>query len=577
MRTSPADSRGSGIELSEGLGHQVPEYLLGSDRSWVRNGLAVASLLAGLVVVGTLALGPTDQLAQMLQPRTPNSLGPSQADGANPSPKADVAAIPAPIHPISESQKTDSEPNTEPKSSADAPPAVLPDIAPTTPSPSLKDEASVRDGETKPKGELANSARIDSVSDQLPSGAIQWLPVSTDLAEAIVLVLPSPGSASDWAIAQAGMQPSGGVWVVPTTQRTEFRLRGGSRVILCGETELRDIGSSEVPDSTVRSSVAAIVPYGRLILFPSPDQTTIQIGTTAGVLQVAFADKNSSCALEIRHIWSGWNSQPNLPRENPNAYATSLAGTVQTECVIELIGLQGSFSATLKPPSGPLIGESQIVEVGDRLVFRPSGSAAVEPLDLTPDWLRSSVERPIDQHSARDISKGLASAQDSPLEAIRQMTSHRKGETASMATRILAQLGDFSPLVGPNSLLGRKGVFIHSSAWLNKLPNFAHSKERILSLVESFVQGEPDRAETLLRLLIPYSNTQLAEGGDRILVEALSSGLLDERVLAIVQLTSLTGKTFSYHPEKNSADSMQQWRKLLSRAEIRRTESAPGL
>lgn len=346
--------------------------------------------------------------------------------------------------------------------------------------------------------------------------------------------------------------------------------------MICGETELRDASTFEPNGTSENSHVAASVPYGRLILFPAPGHTKLDIATPIGVLKVDFADKDSSCALEIRHAWRDWVPPSNLPREVPTAFATALAESIQTQCVIELIGLQGSFQASLDASNGLPAGQPIAVEVGDRVVLFPSKPAMVGPLDLTPDWLRSSVERPIDQHAARDISKGLATGEGSSLELIRQLTSHRKGETASMATRLLAQLGDFSALSGPNGLLMRKGVFVHSSAWLNKMPCFVHSKERILSLVQSFVQGEPERAETLLRLLIPYSNAQLVDGGDRFLVEALASGLLDERVLAITQLSDLTGKTFSYHPEKNSADSMQQWRKLLSRSEIRRLESTVG-
>jgi hypothetical protein len=195
-------------------------------------------------------------------------------------------------------------------------------------------------------------------------------------------------------------------------------------------------------------------------------------------------------------------------------------------------------------------------------------------LELTPEWFRSSVERPIDLHAARDIVRGLASIDRSALEVLRELANHRKAETASMATRMLGQLGDFSPLVGPEGLWMRKGFFIHSSAWLNKLPNFLHSQESISKWVGSFVQGDPERAETLLRLMIPYRDEQLAEGGDRYLVESLSSGLLDERMLAIGQLVEITGKSLGYHPEKNSADAIQQWRKMLSKSEIRWSDKA---
>ncbi len=66
VRLSSNEPRGSGIELSEGLGHQVPEYLIGYDRSWLRTTLVGSLLVAALVIVGVLAIGPVDQLQSML-------------------------------------------------------------------------------------------------------------------------------------------------------------------------------------------------------------------------------------------------------------------------------------------------------------------------------------------------------------------------------------------------------------------------------------------------------------------------------------------------------------------------------
>jgi hypothetical protein len=49
---------------------------------------------------------------------------------------------------------------------------------------------------------------------------------------------------------------------------------------------------------------------------------------------------------------------------------------------------------------------------------------------------------------------------------------------------------------------------------------------------------------------------------------------MDERVLAIYQLTNITGKNLGYHPDKSQIDAIQQWRKLLGKNEIRYPESS---
>jgi len=47
---------------------------------------------------------------------------------------------------------------------------------------------------------------------------------------------------------------------------------------------------------------------------------------------------------------------------------------------------------------------------------------------------------------------------------------------------------------------------------------------------------------------------------------------MDERILAISQLTRITGKSLAYHPERPQAEVIQKWRKLLTKSEIRFSE-----
>lgn len=601
VRPTTADARASGIELSEGLGNQVPEYLLGSDRSWLKNAIAVAALCLGLAIVGVLALGPADRLAQMLQPhslpsrasdnnRASDNADKSEQDRLSPIPEKgsdeqEQTVAPNPSG-VANGETLDkdagaSEPTRVEGEQKDAPNQEEP--TKTDPAMSAVDSTPNRSEESGESGATPVSEagkEADISSDPKPAiasagdskvedNAIQWLPDSEESSSALVFLREVSEQDPQWKLASGGMKSAGGSWIIPTAQRPVFRLGGGGRAIVCGETELM---ASFSVDPSVANPIAARIPYGRLILFPSPDQTTFQFSTNSGVLKIEFTDKDSSCAIDVRNEWGDWTPPVSVSREVPNAFIATLADSIQTTCVIELIGLQGSFKASLHVGGVEEERGAKLVEVGDRIQIRGAGEPLNMPLEKTPEWLRFSVERPIDQYASRDIAKALASKEVSATEVLKQLLNHRRGETASLAARILAQQGDFSMLAGTAGLLNRKGVFVHSAAWLNKIASFVHSKDRIFAFVAGFVQGDPERAETLLRLMIPYSNAQLAEGGDRFLVEALSSGLLDERTLAIVQLSELTGRTLSYHPEKNSADSMQQWRKLLSKSEIRRSE-----
>ena len=94
--------------------------------------------------------------------------------------------------------------------------------------------------------------------------------------------------------------------------------------------------------------------------------------------------------------------------------------------------------------------------------------------------------------------------------------------------------------------------------------------ENRLALVDAIRQAAPDRASTLFSLLVLPTQEQLAAGSDKLLVDSLSSPQMDERVIAFQQLNQITGKTLTYHPDKNPG--AQLWRKLLAKNEVRYPE-----
>ncbi|HUP77554.1 MAG TPA: hypothetical protein VM260_03265, partial [Pirellula sp.] len=66
MRKRNGELRGTGIELHDGLGSQVPEYLVGSNRGWLKSAAIAISLLLAFVVIGAMAIGPVDRVRDLL-------------------------------------------------------------------------------------------------------------------------------------------------------------------------------------------------------------------------------------------------------------------------------------------------------------------------------------------------------------------------------------------------------------------------------------------------------------------------------------------------------------------------------
>jgi hypothetical protein len=92
---------------------------------------------------------------------------------------------------------------------------------------------------------------------------------------------------------------------------------------------------------------------------------------------------------------------------------------------------------------------------------------------------------------------------------------------------------------------------------------------RELSLKEQLEAIDSARASRLLQLVSTPSDDQLERGVDRILVDAISSPYLDERVLGIHQLARITGRDLGYQADRPTPDSVQAWKKLLNASKIR--------
>ena len=197
------------------------------------------------------------------------------------------------------------------------------------------------------------------------------------------------------------------------------------------------------------------------------------------------------------------------------------------------------------------------------------GVANVEVVD-TPQH----SDRAIDQLAATDLQRALVGRATGEIESeLTELTNHRRGETAALAARTRMMLGHYDGLFEPAGVFNREKLRSHWPSLLAQLPQSMGREEHRIELVDAIRNASPNRPISILSLLIPPSQQQLAAGADKLLVEALSSPLMDERVLAIHQLTNITGKNLGYHADKSQVDAIQQWRKLLGKNEIRYPET----
>lgn len=541
MRKSNGELRGSGIELHDGLGRQVPEYLIGSDRGWLKSAAVATSLLFALVVVGAMAIGPVDRVRDLLR-------------------KSDVI-VDADSNVKSSIKKTavtnDDSNLIDTKATIDES-SVAPPVPTIEPAPA-SEPASALDTETTSKatptdspkkGELVDSASIVKSEILGVKGRIQWLPETKASSESIVLKLSTTDDSATaiWKRMNPGEHVHlGDRVVVPPTQRTEMRVEPGIRLLCAGENDLELAKDIAWPRVVFRS--------GRVLIFATPDAQEMEMDCNGIMVSVRFGAADGSCALELQNFWSIFTDE------------MSQASKVETQSSVRLFGVEGSLDYSFKIANRKAGGT---LAVGQYVDWKNGEATVVQELTEAPWWFRSSISRPIDLPAATDLQSALAGKAPGATEAqLLELTNNRRGETAALAARTRMMLGRYDGLFEPEGGFNRKNLHSHWQSLLAQIPQSLGREEHRAQLVNAIRTASPNRVNSLLSLLIPPSQEQLSAGADKLLVEALSSSLMDERVLAINQLTNITGKNLGYHPDKNQVEAIQQWRKLLGKNEIR--------
>ena len=541
MRKSNGELRGSGIELHDGLGRQVPEYLIGSDRGWLKSVAVAMSLLFALVVVGAMAIGPVDRVRDLLRK---SEVIVDADSNAKPSTKKTDATN-------DDSNLIDSNATIDESSVAPPAPTVEPALSVVS-VPTLETAKSTKMNslDLSKNGEKVDSLVIVKPPILGAKNRIQWLPETKASSESIVLKFSTTegSSAAFWRRMNPGEYLNlGDRLVVPPTQRTEMRVDPGIRLLCAGENDLELAKDVALPRVVLRS--------GRVLVFATPDAQKMELDCNGVVVSVHFGAADGSCALEVQNLWSILTDD------------MAQAGKVETQSSIRLFGVEGSLDYSFKIANRVAGGT---LAVGQYVDWKNGEATAVQELTEAPWWFRTSISRPIDLPAATDLQSALAGKAPEAIETqLLELTNHRRGETAALAARTRMMLGQYDGLFEPEGVFNRRNLHSHWQSLLAQIPQSLGREEHPAQLINAIRTASPNRVNSILSLFVPPSQEQLSAGADKLLVEALSSPLMDERVLAINQLTNITGKSLGYHPDKNQVEAIQQWRKLLGKNEIR--------
>ena len=585
LKIPGSELRPSGIELNDGLGRQVPEYLIGSDRTWMKRAAAVSLLLIALVLVGAYAIGPIGRVQALLK----------KADRSNSADQTTPAVVPAEAKAPKDESPQDENKVDAPKPQQDAPKIDVPptneSIAQPTPAePAVTGDAvtgdaiaaGVEDSASPPKviaetpnmsmekeKETVGSNDLETSRPE-PSSAsprMQWLPLTKESGASIVLqrtVDPQTNVAS-WVRMNAGQFTEVGQrLVVPPLQRTEINIEPGLRWLSASENVLELLPSQET-SSTQRPRIAFT--SGKAIVFAAPGALSLELECHGIGITIQFAQPDSSMAIEV------------VTALVPVEEAALADGKLATTSVVRLFSVEGELKYTIARGDVPNATSDQgTLSVGQYIQVETGKEIAQKELKETPNWFRSSADRPIDLLAIADFQKVMSECPANEIESeLQKLTGRRQAEMVAIASRTRMMLGDYSQLFSADGVFNRKDLRIHWQTLLGQLIQSLGLEPNRARFVERIREDLPGRANSILTLLVPKSQSQLAAGADKLLVESLSSSFVDERILAIQQLVSITSKSLGYQADKNPTDSIPAWRKALSKNEIRYAEpkSAP--
>ncbi|MDZ4852235.1 MAG: hypothetical protein SGI77_23350 [Pirellulaceae bacterium] len=580
-----------GLELDDKLIEHVPEYLRsGTSGEW-KNAISILGLIAALLFVAWLSVGSMDGVRDLLNRRTDISANRSDDKEMQ---QANVVAndVAAPEQPVAEAEPI---PSIAPSTSSEAPPGS-PGIIEASTAPPVPTEASSVDSvapiavksdappplppENSSTGEISAVVSAPPVPDSSPAPmvpsspeapiaadvgdlarAIEWLPEDKLSAQATVFTLRKgdPQNQGIRRLTAGDSTAPDEMLVVPPAYRTEFRMAPGIRWIVADESMM-----SSSPENG-EGSAAVYLQLGRAMVHATPDCQRLTLQNPIRTIVINTSDPTSIVAIELRYkrVTSASISHSiEIQKENPFSFMHP---------VLSIVSVAGGARVEASNE------EPMDLEIGQGVEYTINAKPNRITVKEIPWWYRDSVQRPIDGEAAIDFSNALSADANkvSIVDQIQTMAQGRRGETAALAIRTLMLMGSYSHFIGTDGILSNPIARPHRAVILETFyQSLGANAENLTALQTTIQSNDPPRSLRLLELLSLPDNRQLEEGADRLLVEALNSPFLDERILAIYQLNAIVGKEHGYQSDRPNSESMQFWKRQLSTGKIRWSKSA---
>jgi hypothetical protein len=360
-------------------------------------------------------------------------------------------------------------------------------------------------------------------------------------SDQILLVSPDGFDKLRWLPPQSNLKKGQKLVALPTFRPIlsllafTVELEGGSIL------ELLDLNEGGIP--TIKLS------YGRMIVRTNFD---------GGMLHLKINDKRSiTLTLKNTETAIGVEVWPKTPLgRDPE--------TAERDYTIDIYTL----SSSVEWQEGPMQG---VVEAGQLQSLGLMPPPAPQSFSVAPEWATKVQMSKLDARAVPAIRDVLQDDRNVKLSFSELVEKRRQVEVKQLALRCCAHIGYFDPLVealGDESMdrrWAKCATYLQEAAWRH--PEYARRVR------ESMERLRNEKGVDLYRMLWGYTNEGLLNNGEaEQLVEFLSSEDLDLRVLSHWNLKTITGKGYSFHPNKSESkrrQSLKRWQALLNKGNIK--------
>jgi hypothetical protein len=579
---SPPAMSGNGRPVEKPAPLEVPEYLRAGRQQSVWPLVLVAAAALMLALIGLRAMGPFDSnhpVARALRRSAPIAMN---GDAAKTDQQTDTERAAAHDVKPATTADTTAAPTEATPTTPDAAAAAAPAVAAATPAPS----AAAIEPETPAAPGAIVTESPDRVAATVPSRPpIPNIPDTPDTTTPT----PSPAEIAVAPKATKGKGPAGAAVAKPAPMEIGRYISDGQLLATFDEDSGLWYPKHAQEVLTAGERLVVLPPYRPQLALPSAVQLTFA-GEGAAWVAEPGADRIPRVVVECGRFLAATAGKAGAQVELDLAGIKGVATLVDADSVLAIKTARW-VPPGMDPEAGPGMPVIEMYNVNGRATWQqverekvaiPTHSVHVYVGDdppethgpfMAPEWTDAKSTRPIDRDAAIVLERLVNN--ERPLNlSLQETMKDRRVEVRALTARCLAALGDFEAILrelnDANQYSFWPGEFDALRHAINHGPEVAAKLRETLNLVRA---GE---AKDLYRMLWGYSEDQLPKGAADQLIRNLESDQIDIRVLAYLNLASITGATTYYRPEKPTAQAIKTWKDRRDKGTIAyRTPPSP--